>query len=126
MPRRRKPRLSVETRRDAAMNGRPRQMPYVSREEKDGKLYVTVSLERPRWQRVLGADHLCDRTFGLDNYGRLVYESCTGKKSVKQIIAGFAEKTHVSRPEAEVAVTQFMRTLMSKGLVMMEMEKLSS
>jgi hypothetical protein len=78
---------------------------------------------RPRWQRFLGADETLERTFGLDRYGQLVYRSCDGKRPVRQIIHQFAKETHVSEPEAEMAVTKFMHTLIRKGLIVVEMEK---
>ncbi len=122
---RRAPTLDIPTRRAAALDGVPHKVPAVRTEERDFKLYVTVLFERPRWQRVLGADQTIERTFGLDAYGRRVYENCNGNQSVSQIVELFAEQTCISKPEAELAVTQFIRTLMSKGLVVVEMEKLA-
>jgi hypothetical protein len=107
--------------RRGALQGRPFCSPPVRTEERDGKLYVTIRFMRPRWQCILGADGTCERSFGLDPYGRIVYESCDGKRSVQKIIARFATKVHVSMAEAEMAVTKFMKTLLSKGLVVMEM-----
>lgn len=109
--------------RQAALRGRPVQLPPVRREEKNGKLYVTVRFKRPGWQRVLGADETCKRAFGLDTYGRKVYEGCNGKRTVEEIIRGFAEETRVSLPEAEMAVTKFMKTLIAKGLIAVEMDR---
>ncbi len=109
--------------RNAALDGVPHRLPAVRKEEKNGKLYVTVKLERARWQRVLGADRECERTFGLDAYGRRVYESCDGRQSVRQVIRSFSKQTRISEPESELAVTKFLRTLMMKGLVAMELEK---
>ena len=109
--------------RDAAMDARPIVTPPARTEEKENKLYVTVRFVRPRWQRFLGADEACERSFGLDTYGRIVYESCDGKRNVKQVIAHFAKKVHVSLPEAELAVTKFMQILMKKGLIVMEMDQ---
>ncbi|MDX1682254.1 MAG: PqqD family protein [Phycisphaeraceae bacterium] len=109
-------------RREAALSGVPHVNPPVRTEEKEEKLYVTVLYERPTWQCVLGADATAERTFGLDEYGRLVYEFCNGERSVKTIIRMFSRETNVSRPEAERSVTEFMRTLMSKGLIGMEMD----
>ncbi len=108
--------------RDTAMEARPMATPPARTEERDGKLYVTVRFFRPRWQRFLGADETCERSFGLDTYGRIVYESCDGKRSVKQIIKHFAGRVHVSQAEAEIAVTKFMQTLMKKGLIVMEID----
>lgn len=109
--------------RTAALHGRPFQTPPVHKEEKDEKLLVTVRFLRPRWQGWLGADKTAERTFALDVYGRYVYESCNGKRTVQAIIKRFARDQNLSIPEAEIAVTKFMQTLMSKGLVVMEMEK---
>lgn len=117
---------AVAARRNASLDGVPFRLRTVRQQEKDGKLYVTILYERPRWQRVLGADRECERTFGLDAYGRRVYESCDGSRTVRQIVSRFAEQVRVSVPEAELAVTRFMRTLLSKGLVAMEMEKPSA
>ncbi len=113
----------LAARRQASLGGVPFRLPAVRQEEKGGKLYVTIQFERPRWQRVLGADRQCQRTFGLDAYGRRVYESCDGRQPVQQIIRQFAKQTNVSLPEAELAVTRFLRTLLAKGLVAIEMEK---
>jgi hypothetical protein len=109
-------------RRDDALLARPVQVPPVSTEEKNARLYVTVQYKRPGWQRFLGADTYCQRTYGLDAYGREVYSACNGKSSVKEIIRRFAKAHRLSRPEAEKAVTTFMRTLMSRGLIGMAMK----
>lgn len=114
---------NTQAARNAALQGRPHQVPPVRQETKDGKLYVTVTFERPRWQRLLGGERLSERTFGLDRYGQRVYASCDGKRTVRQVIKHFATKARVSVPEAEMAVTKFLRTLLSKGLIVMEMDK---
>lgn len=109
--------------RNAALEAVPHKLPPLKREEKDGKLYVTVQFSRPGWQRLLGAGETCQRTFGLDAYGRRVYESCDGTRTVKAVIKRFSKATRISLPEAETAVTKFMRTLISKGLIAMAMDK---
>jgi len=109
--------------RAAALHARPRQNPPVKTEEKGEKLYVTIRFKRPGWQELLGAHETAERTFGLDEYGRGVYESCDGKLTVEKIVKRFADRNRISVPEAEMAVTKFMRTLMTKGLIAMEMEK---
>ncbi len=114
---------SLPSRRNAALDGVPRQIPPVRTEEKDGKLLVTLKFRRPRWQRFLGADEMLNRTFRLDKYGQQVYTACDGDRSVRQIVKHFAKATKVSEPEAELAVAKFMHTLIVKGLVAIEMEK---
>ena len=109
--------------RDAAVRGRPQRLPPVRQEEREGKLCVTVRFRRPAWQRALGAEALCERTFGLDAFGRAVYESCDGRRTVAEIVRHFAAAQRLSLPEAELAVTRFLRTLIAKGLVAMAMER---
>ena len=77
---------------------------------------------RPAWQRMLGADQHCNRSYGLDAYGRDVYGDCNGKAGVRAIIKRFAKRHAVSKPEAEKAVTLFIKTMMSRGLIAMELE----
>lgn len=103
--------------RDTAMSACPVRRPPVKTEEKNGKLYVTVEFERPRWQRILGSDRLCRRTFGLDEYGQEVYDACDERTPIGRIIGHFAEAHHLSVAEAEMSVTAFLKTLISKGLV---------
>ncbi|MBT3296929.1 MAG: PqqD family protein [Verrucomicrobia bacterium] len=121
MRKQKKEQLPRSDERKAALRGKPHRTPTVKQKEENGKLYVTVQLERSGWQRVLGADKTRERTFGLDAYGRRVYECCDGKQTVQAIINQFAKRTHVSVTEAEMAVTKFVRTLMSKGLLVIEM-----
>lgn len=103
--------------RSEALGARPVQVPPLSTEEKDAKLYVTVRYQRPRWQRLMGADTYCRRTYGLDAYGREVYAACDGTASVRKIIRRFAKTHRLSKPEAEKAVTTFIKTLMGRGLI---------
>ena len=107
--------------RKAALRGRPVKLPALEKELKEEKLYITVQYERPGWQRVLGAERTCRRTFALDAYGQSVYDRCDGRTSVRKIIEDFAAKHHVSVAEAELSVTTFMKTLVGKGLVGIQM-----
>ena len=109
--------------RDTAMNGIPVKLPLKKSEEKDNKLYVTVEFRRPRWQQILGADEICERSFGLDTYGRQVYEACDGKNNVQKIVNRFAQKNKISVAEAEVSVSTFLKTLMTRGIIGMELRK---
>ncbi len=119
MARKRKPKLG----RASAMKARPVHLPVIRTEERDGKRYVTVDFMRPRWQQLLGASRKCSKTFGLDVYGQEVYDACDGRSNVKKIAKGFASSHHVSVAEAELSVTTFLKTLVSKGLVGMEVRE---
>lgn len=103
--------------REQAMAACPVQCPPQKTERKDGKLYVTIGFERPAWQRLLGAERECSRTFGLDAYGQEVYAKCDGRTPVKAIVKTFASRHHLSEAEARIAVAAFMKTLMRRGLI---------
>jgi hypothetical protein len=106
--------------RESAMEACPVKARPLKTEQKSGKLYVTVEFDRPKWQRALGGGRRCRRSFGLDDYGQQVYASCDGHTTVKKVAKRFATKNSLSVAEAELAVTAFMKTLMSKGLVGMQ------
>ncbi len=108
--------------RQSALSARPVQVPPASVETKNGKLYVTITYRRPGWQRLLGADEHCRRAYGLDAYGRDVYDACDGHTTVANIVSGFAKRHNMSRVESETAVTKFLKTLMTRGLIGMSIE----
>jgi hypothetical protein len=110
--------------RNFAMRATPRPLPVLKREEgKPDELRLTAAFERPGWQRRLGADRQCRRTFVLDALGREVYEYCNGDRDVGDIVRLFSERHHVSAAEAEYSVTTYLKTLMAKGLLAMEVQK---
>ncbi|MFW6107608.1 MAG: PqqD family protein [bacterium] len=110
--------------RKAALSARPEQAPAVRTEEREnGGLEVTVRVPRPRFLRWLRSTEQVEKTFGLDVVGRELYEWCDGHTSVRTLIKKFANKHSVRSSEAETAVTHFLKTLMSKGLVFMALDK---
>ncbi|MFH1292841.1 MAG: PqqD family protein [Pseudomonadota bacterium] len=53
----------------------------------------------------------------LDELGTAVWDLMDGRRSVLQIIKGFAKKYDLQTREAEVAVTQFLRMLGKRGII---------
>jgi hypothetical protein len=110
--------------RDMAMKSRPVQTPALRQKELDnGGLRVTLLFKRNKWQKWLGAPAEYQRSYDLDELGREVYEVCTGDKQVKEIIRTFGRSHSMSAAEAEMAVTSYLRTLVSKGLVAMAVSR---
>jgi hypothetical protein len=109
--------------RETSFAAKPMQVPAIGREEIKGELKLTVKYERPRWQRLLGADDTFNHSMILDVLGREVYEACDGRQSVRRIIDAFAAKHSISVAEAELAVTKYMKTLIGKGLIAVEVKK---
>jgi hypothetical protein len=105
------------------MGSRPFKLEAKRLEEKNGRLYVTIEFVRPRWQQFLGASKVLERTFGLDDYGREVFEACDGKTTVMEIAKRFARNHKISIAEAEVSVSTFLKTLLARGMVGIEMER---
>jgi hypothetical protein len=110
--------------RELSLAARPEKLPTVRREPADnGKISLTVRLARSTWQRWLGAGETAEKTFVLDRFGQEVYEACDGANNVQSIIQRFARAHQVSLAEAETAVATFLRTLMTKGLIAMSIER---
>ncbi len=110
--------------RRAALGGRPLRLPAETVAELDGGgVEVAVRLPRPKWQTWLGAERTAVQRFELDELGREVYDGCDGRTEVRALVKRFARRHAVSLAEAELSVTQFLRTLMERGLVGMEMDR---
>jgi len=109
--------------RKRALGARPEQLPAVKKLQEDGSLGVTVKLQPGRWGRWFGRDTLVERTFCLDSLGREVYEACNGKADVKTIVRRFASSHKISIAEAEMSVSEFLKTLMSKGLIAIAVDR---
>ncbi len=106
--------------RSESLSAKPRQAPFLSRRAlEDGSLEIKVEWPRARWQRLLGGSKTIDRKFILDEFGREVYEACNGNRKISRIISEFAERHHLSLAEAEISVTTYLKTLMSKGVITM-------
>jgi hypothetical protein len=58
-----------------------------------------------------------EKKLQLDKLGTQVWELMDGKRSVRQVIQGFAGKHQLHYKEAEVAVSLFLRDLGKRGLI---------
>jgi len=109
--------------RPAALAARPFRLPIVRQEELDhGRLRVTVAVRAPGWVRWLGGPRELERGFGLDPIGRELYQACDGRTDVDSLIRTFSASHHVGLAEAELSVTTFLRTLISRGLIAMAVD----
>lgn len=83
---------------------------------------VSVPMRRPRWlvppvSWVLPwSDH---RRVQLDEPGAEVLNLCDGRRAVEEIIETFAQKHKLSFREGQMAVTQFLRELLRRGIVVL-------
>jgi hypothetical protein len=53
----------------------------------------------------------------LDEIGSFVWDLCDGTRTVREMVAGLAEKYKLNRKEAEAALISFLRTLAGRNLV---------
>ena len=109
--------------REESLTARPVKLALAQKPEIDGGgLRLTVNLPRPRWHRWLGGTGRIKRSFDLDTFGREVYDMCGGGRNVRTMIESFASRHNLSIAEAETSVTKFLNTLMSRGLVGMDVK----
>jgi hypothetical protein len=57
----------------------------------------------------------------LDALGASVWQACDGQRTVAQVVDHFASTERLSFHEARVAVTQYLRSLIQKGALAIEM-----
>jgi hypothetical protein len=110
--------------REAAIGGRPLRRSAISREkDESGKTRITLTAPAPGWLRLVRGPKEIERTFRLDPLGLEVYEACDGETDVKTMVSRFAKRHRISEAEAEVAVTTFLKTMMARGLVVIEVDR---
>jgi hypothetical protein len=89
--------------------------------ELDEQGVVTATLKRPRdlRNRVIGSFLMLpdSRQLKLDEVGTFVWNLCDGKHTVAELVAAMAEKYKLSRREVEVSLTEFLRMLAKKGMI---------
>ncbi len=89
-------------------------------ERKKGGLLASVPIRRPRWlvppiSWVIPWSPY--RRVQLDEVGSEVLDLCDGARTVEEVIEKFAEDHKLSFREGQVAVTAFLRELLSRGIV---------
>lgn len=107
------------------MSARPIRLVEATVESReDGGCNLNVPLQQSRWTGwIYRMPQGAKKTFQLDSMGRLVWEACDGKTSVKQIITHLSKKYGLSPREAQVSTQAFLQTLTRKQLVGLEIRK---
>jgi len=90
-----------------------------TREDGGRVLVVAVALRYPWWgaslHRLLRLR--AQRRFRLDGVGLEVYESIDGHKNFEALVDEFAARHKLTFFESRALLMQYMRTLMSRGLI---------
>ncbi|HLL88942.1 MAG TPA: PqqD family protein [Tepidisphaeraceae bacterium] len=112
---RKKPRISLQD----ALAAKPARMAEAEVEPKDdGGAAVRVRLRKARFLgRLIRMPEGATKTFEFDPIGRLVWDACDGKTSVRKIIRAVASHCRISEREAQVSTVAFLQMLTRKGLV---------
>lgn len=98
----------------------PERNTAVTAEEAGEQLVLAVPLRRRWWMHPLIRAFLpvqMTRKFGLDPYGREVWEACNGQSTVEHICESFARTHQVSFEEARAAVYKFLTDLTQRELL---------
>jgi hypothetical protein len=86
----------------------------------DGALVLHVPI-RQRWYNGPPLSWILpfrkERSIALDQLGREVWIACDGKRNVEAIVEAFARDHGVSFHEARLGVTEFLRSLTRRGLI---------
>ena len=89
-----------------------------------GGLRIAIPAARPRWlvpplSWILPVRRT--RTVRLDRVGTRVWELCDGESTVESVVDAFAGAYNLTFHEARVAVTNYLRQLVRRGALAIEM-----
>ncbi|NOY81113.1 MAG: PqqD family protein [Kiritimatiellaeota bacterium] len=109
--------------RGQAFSALPVRRPGVSMFPADGGEALLLVVKRPpfrsKWLERL-APVVRERRIELDEIGAQVWQWIDGRRTVRELVRAFSDKFDVNRREAEVAVVEFLKSLMTRGLISME------
>jgi hypothetical protein len=91
----------------------------------EGKWRLTVPLKPTRLARLLlrVPPQGIRKSFELDEPGKHLWDACDGETAVERLVASMCERFDLAPDKAESAVTTFLRTLASRGLIGMMVVK---
>jgi phage terminase large subunit-like protein len=106
--------------RQDAMRVSPVRNPNLEWElDEDG--VVTATLKRPQdlRNRLIGGFLMLpeSRKLKLDEVGTFVWDLCDGQHTVADLVSAMTEKYKLSRREVEVSLTEFLRMLAKRGMI---------
>ncbi len=92
----------------------------------DGKVVITIPRRHDWLARIVNIFFAVPRTRQLvldDEVGSTVWQICDGEHTIKSIVDYLCKQYKLTRKEAEVSVTEFLRQLGRRRLVGFAMEK---
>ena len=91
----------------------------------DGRALMLVVRRKPFRSRLIEAvaPVVRERRIELDEVGTAVWNMLDGRRSVREVIERFSEEFGVNRREAEVSVLDFLKSLMGRGLLSMQVPR---
>jgi hypothetical protein len=106
--------------RQAMLNSRPARNELLSWEKTEaGEVQITVQRQDTWKVRLLSKVFYIpkERKITLDAIGTEVWQLCTGRATVAQIIEALAVKYQLNRKEAEVSLLSYLKTLGQKRFI---------
>lgn len=106
--------------REQALAARPFRNPTLEwTEREDGDVEVILPRRRDLTGRALGWFMMIPekRAVTLDLVGGFVWKNCDGTRSVTELVDLMAEEFKVGRREIEASLTQYLKTLGSRGMI---------
>jgi len=84
-----------------------------------GEVEITVPRQDAWWVRMLSKVlHVpLRRKIVLDEVGSFVWQQCDGSTTVRELVSRFAQRFKLSRREAEVSLTAYLKILSKRRLV---------
>ncbi len=109
--------------RDQAFSACPVHRPGIRMLSADDGDALLLVVKRPPFRSKLLerlAPVVRERRIELDEIGAQVWHWIDGRRTVRELVRAFSDKFGVNHREAEVAVVEFLKSLMTRGLISME------
>ncbi|HEV2292733.1 MAG TPA: PqqD family protein [Tepidisphaeraceae bacterium] len=110
---------------ERVLNAKPlRLFDAVPEQVAPGEYRLSVPVKPSKWFALISRQPgTLRKTFALDDLGKMVWESCDGRTSIRALIRQIAKRYDLNVREVEVATMAFLKTLVQKGLVGIPVEE---
>ncbi len=105
--------------RKTLLSAKPLRNTLITWDDNEEELQLRVPMKQSKpsrlWRFLFGFPE--QKNIHLDLLGSEVWKMCNGKNSVQDIVKSIQERYNLSRKEAEVSTLEYLRKLMSKHLI---------
>ncbi|MFH1823790.1 MAG: PqqD family protein [Candidatus Firestonebacteria bacterium] len=111
--------------KEGILNSKPLRNPTLKVSEKNGEVFITLERKQGGWVNILSKIFFMpkEKTVVLDKIGSEIWNLCDGRRRVCDIVNYIVENHKLSNIEAETSLLEYLKQLVKRGIIGLEISK---